>query len=158
MIVSQFIDDPDMAEIIQGFVGRLAGQLGAMRQTLAVGQHEELRRLAHKLKGAGGSYGYPSLTDACKVLEDAAKLQDHAAAATALDTVATLIHAIEKGYCDEAFEAVSTSAALTPCPVPVRNFVLSETNPPSKGTVPFLLTQKSGQSPCPSPESGRGEL
>ncbi len=158
MIVSQFIDDPDMAEIIQGFVGRLAGQLGAMRQTLADGQHEELRRLAHKLKGAGGSYGYPSLTDACKVLEDAAKLQDHAAAATALDTVATLIHAIEKGYCDEAFEAVSTSAALTPCPGPVRNFVLSETNPPSKGTVPFLLTQKSGQSPCPSPESGRGEL
>ena len=72
-IVSQFIDDPDMAEILQGFVGRLAGQLDAMRQALADGQHEELRRLAHKLKGAGGSYGYPSLTEACRLLEDAAK-------------------------------------------------------------------------------------
>ena len=84
-IVSQFIDDPDMAQIIQGFVGRLADQLDAMRQALAGGRHEELRRLAHQLKGAGGSYGYPSLTEACKVLEDSAKMRDNVAAGAALD-------------------------------------------------------------------------
>ena len=95
--MSQFIDDPDMAPIIQGFVGRLADQLDAMRQALAGGRHEELRRLAHKLKGAGGSYGYPSLTEACKVLEDSVKMGDNVAAGAALDGLAALIRAIENG-------------------------------------------------------------
>ena len=38
---------------------------------------------------------------------------------------------------------------------PVRNFVLSETIVPWKGTVPFLLTQKSGQSPAAARAIGR---
>ena len=102
-IVSQFIDDPEMTDILEGFVGRLTGQLDAMRDALAGHQLEELRRLAHKLKGAGGSYGYPSLTEACQVLEDAAKMQDRAAADTAVGTVAALIHAIENGLCSPVF-------------------------------------------------------
>ena len=68
-----------------------------MRQSLAGGQLEELRRLAHQLKGAGGSYGYPSLTEACKALENGAKIEDAIAAGAALERVATLIHAIENG-------------------------------------------------------------
>ena len=65
--------------ILPGFVDRLDDQLAAMHQALAHQQHDELRRLAHKLKGAGGSYGYPTLTDACKALEDTAKSADFAA-------------------------------------------------------------------------------
>ena len=95
--MSQFINDPDMTQILQGFVGRLADQLDAMRQALGGGRHEELRRLAHQLKGAGGSYGYPSLTEACKALEDSAKSEDIDAAGAALDRVAALIAAIENG-------------------------------------------------------------
>ena len=97
ILISQFIDDPDMAPIIGGFVERLAGQLDAMRQTLDNGQHDQLRRLAHTLKGAGGSYGYPSLTEACRGLEEAAKQQDGAAAGAALAAVAVQIRAIQKG-------------------------------------------------------------
>ena len=44
-IVSQFADDPEIAEILGGFVGRLAGQIDAMRQALADGRHEDLQRL-----------------------------------------------------------------------------------------------------------------
>jgi HPt (histidine-containing phosphotransfer) domain-containing protein len=69
-----------------------------MRQTLSVGQYEELQRCAHKLKGAGGSYGYPLLTDACKVLEDAAKLRDESKCSMAIDAVAALSRAIQNGY------------------------------------------------------------
>ena len=89
-IVSQYVNDPDMARILETFIGRLAGQVEAMHHAHADGQHRELQRLAHQLKGAGGSYGYPSLTDAARVLEDAAKAQDDTAESTALEALATV--------------------------------------------------------------------
>jgi HPt (histidine-containing phosphotransfer) domain-containing protein len=67
-----------------------------MHETLAGHAHDELRRLAHKLKGAGGSYGYPQLTDACRVLEDAAIAKDVAAENAGLAKVEVLIRAIQK--------------------------------------------------------------
>ncbi len=97
-IVSQYAEDPDIAEILQGFVERLAGQLKEMRQALASKNYDELRRAAHKLKGAGGSYGYPSLTEACRGLENAAQKSDEAASQAAIDSVAAIIRAIEYGY------------------------------------------------------------
>ena len=97
-VVSQFADNPEIATILGDFVERLAGQVDAMREAHAAGRHEELQRAAHRLKGAGGSYGYPSLTDACKLLEDAAKAGDNAAAGAALEAVAALGQAIQIGY------------------------------------------------------------
>jgi CheY-like chemotaxis protein/HPt (histidine-containing phosphotransfer) domain-containing protein len=97
-IVSQYAHDREIAEILGGFVGRLAGQIEAMHQALVAGRHEELQRLAHKLKGAGGSYGYPLLTAACKSLEDAARRRDNTAEAAVLDAVAALSQAIQQGY------------------------------------------------------------
>jgi len=96
-IVSEFADDPEMAPILEGFVGRLAGQVEAMREAHAEGRHEELQRLAHKLKGAAGSYGYPSLTQACRVLEDAAKARRVDEARRDIDDVAAVIQAIQNG-------------------------------------------------------------
>ena len=81
-----------------GICGPPYRPLEAMQRALVEGQMEELRHLAHKLKGAGGSYGYPSLTEACKTLEDAAKRQDNMAAAAAFDAVAALIQAIQNGH------------------------------------------------------------
>jgi HPt (histidine-containing phosphotransfer) domain-containing protein len=101
-IVSQYADDPEIAEILGGFVERLAGQVDAMRQALADGREEELKRLAHRLKGAGGSYGYPRLTEACKVLEEAAQAHETAAEAAAFAAVAALSQAIEQGYTEFA--------------------------------------------------------
>ena len=102
MLVSEFVDDPDIAEILGGFVGRLQEQLDAMRSALAFGNYEELRSLAHKLKGAGGSYGYPALSEKGRALENAAKNRSAAAAGPALDAVSTLIEAIQNGYATHA--------------------------------------------------------
>ena len=44
-----------------------------MSKALANNGFEELRRLSHQLKGAGGGYGYTSLTEKARQLEDAAK-------------------------------------------------------------------------------------
>jgi signal transduction histidine kinase/CheY-like chemotaxis protein/HPt (histidine-containing phosphotransfer) domain-containing protein len=93
---SEFADDPEMASILEAFLARLDGQVDAMRRALANGCCDELQRLAHKLKGSAGSYGYPSLTDAARALEDAAKAGDRAAMAPALVRVTALCHAIEE--------------------------------------------------------------
>ena len=96
-IRSEYADDADLADIISEFVSRLPGRVTAMRETLANRHHEELQRLAHHLKGAGGSYGFPPLTDAARRVEDAAKIGDDEAATLALAELATLCKAIVAG-------------------------------------------------------------
>ena len=93
-IESEFADDPDFAEIIDQFVAGLTDKVESMQQALANADFETLQRLAHQLKGAGGSYGYPALTDSAKVLEEAAKVKDHEAAALALVPLTKLSQAI----------------------------------------------------------------
>ena len=97
-MVSAFRDDPEMAMILGDFIGRLNGQVAAMRQAYDDDRYEELQRLAHRLKGAGGSYGYPLLTDASKKLEDACKARDGNSAKTAIDDIAAMCAAIQRGY------------------------------------------------------------
>ncbi|HDZ21115.1 hypothetical protein LCGC14_0094410 [marine sediment metagenome] len=73
---SQFADDPAMTDILEPFVHGLAGQVDGMRQALASGVFDEVRALAHQLKGSGGSYGYPTITEISTRLENAAKIND----------------------------------------------------------------------------------
>ena len=101
-IFSEFADDPDMADMIDGFVAGLPARLKAMREALAGNHCEELQRLAHQLKGAGGSYGYPSLTDAASILEDAAKARDLEAANLALSELGALCRAVVPAHAAEA--------------------------------------------------------
>ena len=56
-----------------------------------------LRDLAHQLKGAGGGYGYPVLTEAGKQLEGAARAHDREAAGLALGRLAALVRAVTSG-------------------------------------------------------------
>ena len=96
-IRSGFADDPVLAEIIDRFVAGLSPGMEAIRQALACGRHEVVRRLAHQLKGAGGSYGYPSLTAAAGELEAAAKAGDAEIAAIAMKKLETLCQAVVRG-------------------------------------------------------------
>jgi CheY-like chemotaxis protein len=98
---SAYAEDPDLAPILVDFVEGLAGQVERMRLALGGGAYEELKRQAHQLKGAGGSYGYPSLTDTAKRLEEAAKAHDTEAAGMALGRLAALCDAIVRGAAAE---------------------------------------------------------
>ncbi len=97
-IQSEFADDPDMTEVIEEFIALLPGTMAAMSEALANNCHEELRRLSHQLKGAGGGYGYPSLTDKALIVEDAAKAGDVEAAKLALNKLQTLTRAVVAGH------------------------------------------------------------
>ncbi len=108
-IISLYADDPDLVPILEGYVGRLDAQVEAMHAALADGKFADLQRLAHKMKGAGGNYGYPILTEAAKKLEDAAKAQDAQSAAQALQQVTMLCQAIKAGYKKHAEIGASSS-------------------------------------------------
>ena len=97
-IRSEFASDPDMIEIIGQFVEHLDGFLADMTRALDNNCYEELRRLAHQLKGAGGGYGYQSLTDTARTLEDAAKDQDREAASLAMSELNELCRAVNAGW------------------------------------------------------------
>ena len=72
-IRSCFEDDPDMMEIVREFAAEAperADQLQAMQQAQEL---LPLKTLAHQLKGAGGGYGFDSISEVAGRLEEALK-------------------------------------------------------------------------------------
>jgi PAS domain S-box-containing protein len=96
-IMSQYADDPEMSELIEAFVARLPETADAMAEALANNCFDELRWLAHQLKGSGGGYGYPSLTEHARKLEDSARAADGEAARLALDELKATVRAAVAG-------------------------------------------------------------
>jgi HPt (histidine-containing phosphotransfer) domain-containing protein len=69
-LVSQLVaDDPDMIDLVEQFVRGLPERVEEMRRALAAADFAMLRTLAHRLKGAGGSYGYPPISGLAASLE-----------------------------------------------------------------------------------------
>src|SRR5690348_3177116 len=67
---SEFAEDAEMAELLRQFADGLAGTCRELRRGLDDGDTATVRRIGHQLKGAGGGYGYPDLTEAGRRLED----------------------------------------------------------------------------------------
>ena len=65
--------DAELLELVNLFVSELGEEVDEMRTALARGDLAQLGVLAHRLKGAAGSYGFPSLTLHASTLEKQAK-------------------------------------------------------------------------------------
>ncbi|GJQ58496.1 MAG: hypothetical protein SCALA701_12970 [Candidatus Scalindua sp.] len=96
-IPSEYGDDPDLVELIDEFVLGFGDDLRTMKETLENGDLSALRRLAHQIKGAGGSYGYPMISEAGKMLEDAAKEQNSGNCTLAMNRLTALYQAAVRG-------------------------------------------------------------
>jgi len=72
-------DNPRFANVISRFVDRLGGQLQAMDVAYSDRDMEVLAKLAHWLKGAGGTVGFDVFNEPAAELELAAKATDLAA-------------------------------------------------------------------------------
>ncbi len=69
-LVSTLVGDPDMAELIQMFVDEIPERSRLVQEFWDSRNFDELRRLAHQLKGACGGYGFPSVGHAAGRLEE----------------------------------------------------------------------------------------
>ncbi len=72
-LFSTLAEDPDLAEIVEMFVDEMPDRIGAILNCLESEDWEGLQRASHQLKGAAGSYGFPSITPCAGVLEAAVK-------------------------------------------------------------------------------------
>ncbi len=68
-LVSELADDEDLADLLNAFVKELPSRAAAIAEAADSGDHALLARLAHQLKGAAGSYGFSSITDAARAVE-----------------------------------------------------------------------------------------
>ncbi len=62
LLKSEFADDADMRQLVEQFTQELPEQVGKINTLLEQKQMDELRRIVHQLKGAGGGYGFTPIT------------------------------------------------------------------------------------------------
>ena len=68
-IYSSFGTDPDLGEIVELFVEEMPGRVQTLVDEYNSGDWGGLRRTAHQLKGAAGSYGFEEISPAAGRLE-----------------------------------------------------------------------------------------
>ncbi len=62
-------DDPDLASIVDLFVEEMPNRVQKLLACMENGNWEQMRSLAHQLKGAAGSYGFSPITASAGSLE-----------------------------------------------------------------------------------------
>ena len=72
---SAFADDPDMAELVEFFVGEVPNRLQSIRDYCESGDREGVQRIAHQLKGACAGYGFEEVGLAAAKLEQPLKAE-----------------------------------------------------------------------------------
>ncbi|WP_373060709.1 ATP-binding protein [Gemmatimonas sp.] len=78
VLYSELRDDPDLAELVDAFVAGLPGKVERIEHAFSTGGTIDLARLAHQLKGAAGGYGYPSISNAARLVEQHARARETA--------------------------------------------------------------------------------
>ena len=62
--------DPDLSDIVTMFVEEMPDRISKILNQLNASDWEGLRRSAHQLKGAAGSYGFDAISPSAARLED----------------------------------------------------------------------------------------
>lgn len=96
-IRSEYATDPDMAGLVELFVGELNERTETIRGALRERDWETLWRAAHQLRGASGGYGFPAIGAKAADLEDALR----GGAAEDLDVLKRRVDELVS-YCDRA--------------------------------------------------------
>lgn len=77
-VYSEFADDPDFHDLLDMFMTSMEEQRAEILSLFRNRHWSDLKRIAHQLKGAGGGYGFPGLSEKARELEVAASEQNEA--------------------------------------------------------------------------------
>lgn len=93
-IYSAFADDSDFRELLEEFAAALPKRRDGLQAAYRAGAFDELRSRAHQLKGAGGGFGFPQLSELAAELELASQSQDAAELGEKLESIVGYINRI----------------------------------------------------------------
>lgn len=79
--------DPLLKDIVPWYLSEKKKDLSLMREALGLLKFDEVRLIAHSLKGSGGGYGFQRLSALGAELETAAQVRDSSAAVQHLDEI-----------------------------------------------------------------------
>jgi len=68
--------DPESAALVPAYLEKRREELAVLEEALATRAFDTLYRLGHNLRGSGGSYGFPRMTEIGERMERAAKAND----------------------------------------------------------------------------------
>lgn len=90
--------DRDFEELVPALLEDIKKDIVEMGQLLAAQGFEEIAAKAHSIKGAGGGYGFDSITGLAACIEDAAKAKDAVRIRTGLDDLSEYVENVEVVY------------------------------------------------------------
>lgn len=91
------LDDPEMHDLVAEFVYGLDQRIEEIRQAFQKNDWDSLTTLTHRIKGAGGSYGYPSLSALGATMETGAKSRQSDPFGRWMTELAALVAAAKAG-------------------------------------------------------------
>lgn len=74
--------DADLSDLIPGFLTHKRADVLTIFDAIVRRDYAEIARIAHRIKGEGGSYGFETMTEVGRSLERAAAVHDDGAVAT----------------------------------------------------------------------------
>ena len=72
----------DLSDLIPGFMLHKRADINTIFEAVMRGDYAEIGRIAHRVKGEGGSYGFDTITEIGRSLEHAAATRDDGAVTT----------------------------------------------------------------------------
>lgn len=87
--------EQDFAPMIPRFMENRNKELAAMNEAITQHDYETIRRLAHGMKGAGGSYGFDGLSALGGAVEQAAKAAHEADVTQGLALIAAYLSSVD---------------------------------------------------------------
>ncbi len=87
--------DPDLEELIPGFLENRHKDLQSLQAALAAAEHPTMQAIGHSLAGVGGGYGFVGMSELGADIEAAARQQDLATLAALIDSLERYMQNIE---------------------------------------------------------------
>ena len=103
-IISRLAGNPRLHSAIGKFVQRLRQQHLAMQAACSASDLEEISRLAHWLKGAGGTVGYDAFTEPAIELEQLSKAGQREQAESVIQSIGRMVEAVQLPGTDQSRE------------------------------------------------------
>lgn len=97
LISELLIDDSDFRAVVSEFVETLPRRIEELCSAHQSNDWSRLSDLAHRLKGAGGSYGYPMLSTLAAEMEQSFRRRDDAQFDEWIKNLDSLVRAASRG-------------------------------------------------------------